>query len=278
MIQGILSRSALYLCLPLLLSVLVASGCLAYNEDCLAPADLQEPDTIVGYLARSFPVRQSLVRTRETSVGNLVADAYMDAYNNPQNPSYRDDVAPVDGAFENSGAIREQGFCEPVEELPGDPVDPPPIRRVDLREVLQFTNRVVVVELTSADLWDVLEHSVSALNSPNPARGHFLQIAGMEVFVDCSRPAEDRVVTVSIGNDPITRDGEDVFRLATNDFLLQAEGNDGFETLAGRPRHNSLGQYSFEVVEDYLLLHSSQESPYDPPEPPQRIILTNCNE
>lgn len=254
----------------------VGSGCVAFNEDCAAPSGLEDPDTVIGFLARPLSVSQSLVRTREMAIGTLITDAYMDAYNNPENPSYREEVEPVDGAFENSGAIREQGFCEPVEELPGDPDAPPPIRRMDLREVIPFTNRVVVVELTSSEVWDVLEHSVSALAGSNPERGHFLQVSGISFEVDCTLDPYERVVAVSIGDESLHPGGDTIWRLATNDFLLQAEGNDGFETLAGRPRHNSLGQFSFEVVEDYLTIHSSEDEPYDPPEPPLWMELVAC--
>ena len=265
--------------LSALLSFLLLGSvsCLAYNADCAPPADLEDPEMVVGYLARSFPVDRETVRTTEVEVGSLIAASYMDAYNNPENPSYRPDVEPVDGAFENAGAIRDQGFCEPLEELPGDPVKPPPIRRVNLREVLPFTNRVVVVELTAGELYDVLEHSVSALGSSTPDRGHLLQLSEIALTVDCSLPAYERVSGVWVGGEQVHPGSDRVFRLATNDFLLRAEGNDGFETLAGRARHNSLGQYSFEVVEDYLLLHSSEQEPYDPPEPPRWMHLVDCD-
>jgi 2',3'-cyclic-nucleotide 2'-phosphodiesterase (5'-nucleotidase family) len=254
----------------------LASGCVAFNAECAAPEDLVEPDRVVGYLGEPLGVRESQVRSRETDIGNLITDAYVAAYNDPLNPSYRDGVDPVDGAVENAGAIRDQGFCAPVEALPGAPEDPPPLRRAELREVLPFTNRILVAELNGAELIEILEHSVSALGG-GPLRGHFLQVSGIAVTADCSRPAYARVTEARVGDEVVDPTDENrIFRIAVNEFLLREEGNDGFETLAGRQGYNSLGKYGFQVVEDYLL-ETSPGAPYVPPDGPARITLVDCD-
>jgi 2',3'-cyclic-nucleotide 2'-phosphodiesterase (5'-nucleotidase family) len=266
-----------------------ASACVRFNQACDVPPDLIDPDRTIGYLAEPMLVKESLVRTREMAIGNLVADAYADAYDDPANPSYRAAVDPVLGAFQNAGGIRDEGFCAPVEALPGAAENPPPLRRADLREVMPFANRVVVVELTGKELYEVFEHSVSALrDAEDPNRGFFLQVsAGFKVEVDCSRtPQEvvegrisqpgDRVTALWLGGTLLDRADESTrYRVATNDFLLRTDGNDGFVTLAGRPGLNSLGRLDVEAVEDYLGLKSGPTAPYQPVVE-GRIQLVGC--
>ncbi len=273
--------------LALAAPVVGAGGCVVFNDDCAAPADLIEPDRVVGYLAKDFTVEEETVRTSETEFGDLVTDAYVSAFNDPANPNYRPTVPPVDAAVENAGGIRDEGFCAPVDRLPGDDTDPPPLRRADLREVFPFTNRVVVLELTSRELFEIFEHSVSALgDAEDPSRGFFLQVsAEVSLQVDCKRTAQrvadgmiveagNRVVALRIGGTEVQR-GDDAtrWRIATNDFI--AQGNDGYLTFAEKLPLHSLGKFSFEVVEDYLLLKSSEDAPYVPP-PLERIQLVDC--
>ncbi|MDF1563420.1 MAG: 5'-nucleotidase [Deltaproteobacteria bacterium] len=307
-------RRRLSILLPAALAVtlLAAPGCIAFNEECSSPPDLVDPDTIIGYLAAPIPVTENRVRTEEMAIGNLVADAFADAFNNPANPNHRDTVSPVDGAIENAGGIRNEGFCAEVDSLPGDPDDPPPLTRADLREVMPFTNRVVVVELNAAEVIEIFEHSVSALGDPDdPDKGFFLQVSeGMEVIVDCTGTPQEvvegaitvpgtRVQAIRFGDrvpcavqadcpagnvcdtgrsackiDPA--DTTTLYRVATNDYLLRADGNDGFATLAGRPGFNSLGRLDVEAVEDYLDLHSSPVLPYEP-RVEGRLVLDNCD-
>ncbi|RMG11471.1 MAG: hypothetical protein D6729_17940 [Deltaproteobacteria bacterium] len=278
-------RDGILLIAPLL--VVLGSGCVVFNDECAAPADLIDPDRIVGYLAEDLSVDEEYVRTQETEIGDLITDAYLDAFNDADNPNYRPVVPPVDAAVENAGGIRDEGFCAPVERLPGDDTDPPPLRRADLREVFPFTNRVVVLELTSRELYEVFEHSVSALGDPeDPSRGFFLQVSqGVELTVDCSRTpqrvadgqivqAGERVTRLRFGGVDLLRgDDTTVWRVATNDFL--AQGNDGYVTFADKLPLHSLGKFSFEVVEDYLSLNSSEDAPYVPP-PLGRIEQVNC--
>ena len=196
----------------------------------------------------------------------------------------------MDAAFENAGGIRDEGFCSSVSSLPGAKDNPPPIRRVDLREVYPFTNRVVVVELDGQQLYQVLEHSVSALKDPkDPARGFFLQVsAGLSFTVDCSQTAQQvsggqitqagsRVSDVMLGGNAVSRtDTTTPYRLATNDFLIQPQGNDDYATLAGLIGQSSLGEFSWQVAEDYLKLKSSAAQPYVAPKVGDRIKLVNC--
>lgn len=267
-----------------MLAVPLLSGCLKYNAECSAPSDLVDPDLTIGVLEEAISVEERAVRTEEMAIGNMITDAYMDAYTNPANPSF---VAPagqvVAAAFTNAGGIREEGFCAPVESLLAGP-----IRRVDLREVLPFTNRVVVVELTGVELNEVLEHGVSALTDPDdPDRGFFLQVSSELSFaVDCTFTAQvtqndvitvvgRRVSNVEIGGNPIV--ATDRYRIATNDFLVRAEGNDGFVTLAGRPIESTLARLDVAVVEDYLTLQSLDTgSPYSVAVG-GRITQSNCD-
>ncbi len=160
---------------PSLAAAALLPACIAYNEPCTAFVD--DPDAIVGYLGDAVTLREDEIRLDDSAMGQLVAESYLGAFAGA-------DLPRADLAIENAGAIREEGLCEPRPELPAGPV-----RRKVLREVLAFDDTVELIELTEQGLKDVLEHSYAGLGTLD-LPGGFLQLAGAEVAVDCSRPAE----------------------------------------------------------------------------------------
>lgn len=262
--------------LLVLAAPLLALGCLAYNEECASPSDLTEPDRIVGWVARDLVVDEQVVRRGQAPIGDIIADAYAYAFNNPlEDPSVN-----VDGAWENAGGIRDEGFCSKIEAIEG-----PQVTRLDLREVMPFSNRVVAVELTPEQIDDVLEHAVGTLDADNP-RGFFLQVSSAFSFVvDCSGAPEQvsgetrvpgsrvAIETILLGGQPVT--SRPTWRIAMNNFI-QA-GNDDFLALRPTTPMNSRSLESRDLVEAYLTAHSTEDDPYRPEAPGTRIQLVNCD-
>jgi len=166
----------------------------------------RELDVPLGKTAVELDSRNATVRTREAAIGNLIADA--------MRASTKADVAIMNG-----GGIRSGRVYPPGAE----------ITRRDVLAELPFDNRLVVVEITGAELKAAIENGLSQL--PN-AGGRFPQVSGMTVEANIRRPPGSRVTSIRVGGQPL--DETKVYRVATNDFL--ARGSDGYTMFADAPR------------------------------------------
>jgi 5'-nucleotidase / UDP-sugar diphosphatase len=164
----------------------------------------RELDVPVARLASPLDSRSALVRSQETAIGDLVADAIRAAEG-------------ADAAIVNGGGIRGNTIYEPGTEL---------TRRNILTE-LPFGNRTVSTEVTGRALREALENGFSQADR---RVGRFPQVSGLHVFVDLKRPPGTRVVSVRVGGKPL--DEAATYRVATNDFMLR--GGDGYTSLAGK--------------------------------------------
>ena len=183
------------------------------------------------------------VRTQETNLGNLTADANL-AYAN-QMIAANGLGEPVLVSIKNGGGIRAnigQVIVPPggteAERLPneeiidefGDVVKPEGgISQNDIGTTLAFNNGLAVVDVTRAELVNTLEGGVSALPGVD---GGFPQIAGVRFAFDETRPAGDRlqnavlvdrddnVLDVLVFNGEFVGDPNGVVRTVTLNFLL----------------------------------------------------------
>jgi 2',3'-cyclic-nucleotide 2'-phosphodiesterase (5'-nucleotidase family) len=161
----------------------------------------REMDVALGTTAVELDSRSAAVRTRETAIGNLFADAMRVA-------------SKADAAIMNGGGIRGGKVYAPGST----------ITRRDILVELPFNNKVVTVEISGRDLRRAIENGLVQL--PN-AGGRFPQVSGITVEADLSRPANDRVTSMKVGGEPL--DDERIYKVATNDFI--ARGGDGYVTL-----------------------------------------------
>jgi 2',3'-cyclic-nucleotide 2'-phosphodiesterase/3'-nucleotidase len=147
------------------------------------------------------------LRTGETNMGNLVADAI------------RADV-DSDVVIQNGGGIRT-GTLYP----PGDITD------LLVRQILPFGNTTAELEVSGRTLHDALENGVSQVES---LEGRFPQVSGMEFAWDPDAEAGDRIdpADVTVGGEPL--DVEATYTLGTNNFM--ADGGDGYGMLSGAAR------------------------------------------
>ncbi|MEL6938546.1 MAG: esterase-like activity of phytase family protein [Cyanobacteria bacterium J06598_1] len=183
------------------------------------------------------------VRTEETNLGNLTADANL--------AIAKEADSDVVISLKNGGGIRDDigqrivpagGTGEPVllptEEIPG--VKPAGgISETDIGNTLRFNNGLTLLTITAEELLAVLEHGVAAssLDDEN-TQGRFPQVAGIEFSFDLTAPEGDRVQSLVVldedGNDQdvlvqnseIVGDPTRSFRMVTLGFL--AGGGDGF--------------------------------------------------
>ena len=158
------------------------------------------------------------VRTKETNLGNLSADAVRAA-------------AGADVGLVNGGNIR-------VDIQPGD------ITFGKVAELFPFGNTVQVKKITGEDLLAVLELSVSGYPA---AQGGFMHVSGLTFVFDPAQPVGSRVVEVTVGDKALDQAQE--YTVAINDFL--GIGGDGYEMFKKYTATAEFGTYE-EIFADYL--------------------------
>ena len=166
------------------------------------------------------------VRTKETNLGNLSADAARAA-------------TGADIAFVNGGGIRE--------DIPvGD------ITKGKIAAIFPFGNTIEVKKITGADLKAMLEWSVSDYPA---AKGAFLQVSGLEFSFDPAKEAGSKVVEILVGGEAFDEAKE--YTVAINDFM--STGGDGYSMLADYDVLAIYGTYE-EIIIDYLATNGTAGS------------------
>jgi 2',3'-cyclic-nucleotide 2'-phosphodiesterase/3'-nucleotidase len=133
----------------------------------------------------------------ECGMGNLIADVMRAA-------------SEADLAFQNPGGVRAG-------------LDAGEIRYGQVYRVMPFDNRIVCLELTGAEVLELLEQA--------SAHDSFLHVSGMHYGIDFARPSGQRVVFASAGGgDPL--DARRTYRVAVNDFM--AQGGDSLPVITSR--------------------------------------------
>ncbi len=160
------------------------------------------------------PIR--IIRTTETNLGDLCADAYLNQ-------------SDADIAFVNGGGIR-------VSIAKGD------ITLEDILKVHPYGNSLCVIEATGQQILDALEWGSRNVPEEN---GGFLQVAGLtyeiHTYLDstCTQDenslftgvaGEYRVKNVMVGGEPL--DLEKTYTLASHNYMLKENG-DGFTMFDG---------------------------------------------
>jgi 5'-nucleotidase/UDP-sugar diphosphatase len=163
----------------------------------------KELNVVIGKTEGPLDSRRNIVRTQEAAIGNLIADAMLEAVG-------------AEIAITNGGGIRAD-----KEYAAGSD-----ITRRDVLTELPFGNVTVLTEVAGQQVWDALENGFSKIED---GAGRFPQVAGMKVVADKSKAPGSRVVSVEIGGKPL--DPKATYKLATNDYML--DGGDGYTALKG---------------------------------------------
>jgi 5'-nucleotidase / UDP-sugar diphosphatase len=160
------------------------------------------------------------VRTGETNLGDLCADAYRFVLGNGKTG---DEYGPADIAFVNGGGVRAD-------------IDTGDITFGEVISVHPFNNVGCVVEATGQEILDALEMAARLLPEEN---GGFLQVSGLSYTIDTAKAStvetddkknfvkvagERRVKDVLVGGEPI--DPNKTYTLASHNYML-LDGGDG---------------------------------------------------
>jgi 2',3'-cyclic-nucleotide 2'-phosphodiesterase (5'-nucleotidase family) len=180
---------------------------------------------ILGNTAEFLEGRRTNVRTEETNLGNLTADA-----NLWQAQQYDASVAL---ALKNGGGIRAEigqvlappGSTDPDEVQLLPPAANPAVGKeegdasqLDIETSLRFNNGLTLLTVTAMELKDLLEHGVAA-TEPGATPGRFPQVGGLRFSFDPDAPARipgnrDSQPDYSITSDPSVVPGERIRSLA----------------------------------------------------------------
>jgi 5'-nucleotidase / UDP-sugar diphosphatase len=173
---------------------------------------------VIGHTAVDLVGERGVVRTGESTLGNLITDAMLEA-------------AGADVALTNGGGIR-------ASIAKGD------ITLGDAMTAFPFTNFLSNIEVTGADIMEALEHGV---DSYPDAAGKFPHVAGMTYVFDPAKAAGERVTKVMIAGEGLELDKK--YELVTNDFV--AIGGDGYTMFDGK-KIVAEGALLSDVLVEYL--------------------------
>ena len=161
---------------------------------------------------------ERMVRSNETNLGDLCADAYRT-------------MLDADIGFANGGGVRAN-------------INAGDITYGDIISVHPFGNMACLIEATGQQILDALEVSVHSLPDEN---GGFLHVSGMTFDVDVSVPStvvmdeqgsfveitgDRRVSNVLVNGEPI--DPEGTYTVASHNYMLK-DGGDGLNMFMGDP-------------------------------------------
>ncbi|MDQ0390763.1 bifunctional metallophosphatase/5'-nucleotidase [Labrys monachus] len=159
-------------------------------------------DVELGTTAVELDSRTASIRSQETAMGDLVADAIRVS-------------TGADCAIVNGGAIRANRLYPPGSRL----------TRRDILSELPFGNTTVLVELSGSELEAALENGLSQIEHH---AGRFPQVSGIALVADPRAPAGHRLLSVDIGGRPLDPAGR--YKVGSNNFMLA--GGDGYASLA----------------------------------------------
>ncbi len=224
-------------------------------------------NNIVGFSSVYLDGRRSQVRTQETNLGNLTADANL-WYAQLLNPA---SDAGVDISLKNGGGLRTEIGSAVLPSGSNDPDDivfSPPVNdgvsEGHLRATLRFDNGLVRLTMTAEELITIIEHGLADV-SPGNQPGRFPQVGGMSFVYDPIQAAGNRLVELIVNrgdNDPsndivIIENGVNVapsgvtFNMVTLNFLANGGDSYPFDTLSAPNRLNYYAGTGFGETVDY---------------------------
>jgi len=162
---------------------------------------LKSLELTVGHTEVELDLKSENVRTKETNMGDFIADAFRQAIGS--------DVALING-----GSIRADTT-----------VDPGVLTKRDVLSILPFNNRVVKLQLTGAIIREALEHGVASFGTELQP-GRFPQVSGIRYEFDTSRPSGKRITSITINGKPL--DDRRSYTLATTSYVA-IDAGDGYD-------------------------------------------------
>jgi 5'-nucleotidase/UDP-sugar diphosphatase len=169
----------------------------------------------------AIPLSQG--RNEETALGNLIADA--------MRATDLGDGRTADIAMHNDGGIRAD-------------LDAGPITYAEIYAVLPFDNSLVGLDLTGAQVTEMIENGIGNYGSE-------IQVSGLQFTYSLNKPRGRRVMDVTVGEEKLAP--ERTYRVVTIDYL---HTNPQFRLSLGEGTNVTYGGLCLDAVIDYIRVNS----------------------
>ena len=204
--------------------------------DAIQGVVIESDSNVFGETAVFLEGRREVVRTEETNLGNLTADA---------NLAYARSIDPeVQASLKNGGGIRAEIGTFASDGTPLPPAANPlsgkeegEVSQLDIENSLRFNNSLSIVTLTREGLVEIMEHAVSA-SGDGATPGQFPQVGGLAFSYDTDFEPGSRVQSLAlvdeagavsdvlVENGELVGDAAATVKIVTLGFL--AGGGDGY--------------------------------------------------
>jgi predicted extracellular nuclease/2',3'-cyclic-nucleotide 2'-phosphodiesterase (5'-nucleotidase family) len=151
---------------------------------------------IVGETTVFIEGRREKVRTEETNLGNLTADANLNVAQS-FDPTTAVSIKNGGGIRAEIGEIGDGGVLLPPQANPLSGKLAGQVSQLDVENSLRFNNELSLVTVTAVGLKAIVEHAVAA-TGPGATPGQFPQIGGMAFSFEPGNPAGSRVQSLAI--------------------------------------------------------------------------------
>ncbi|WP_310620934.1 bifunctional metallophosphatase/5'-nucleotidase [Flexibacterium corallicola] len=219
---------------------IVMDGKIAENAELKARvAEMAAPldeirNEIVGKTAAPVDGDRKSCRAKECEMGNLVTDAVLAAT--------KDNGTSI--VILNGGGLRAS-------------IDGGDVTMGEVLTVLPFLNTLSTFQLQGQYVVEALENGFSKVEE---GAGRFPQVGGLKVEYDPSKPAGERVVSVTLA-DGTPIDAEKTYHVATNNYMRG--GGDGYKVFSKHGQNAyDYGPSLDAVLADYLKAQDAAYTPY----------------
>ena len=181
-------------------------------QETLGVADIirQQDGNILGRTNVYLEGRRTEVRTEETNLGNLTADANL-FYARQFDPKVTVSIKNGGGMRDSIGSFGADATERPPIANPAAGKQAGDISQLDVTNSLRFNNNLSIVTVTASELERVLEHGVAAA-APGATPGQFAQVGGIQFSFDPTRTSQQ---LDNSGN--VTREGQRIVSAAIVD-------------------------------------------------------------
>ncbi|KAI9590375.1 hypothetical protein GQX74_008543 [Glossina fuscipes] len=201
----------------------------------------EKTKVVVGRTNVDMP--KDICRSEECALGNFYTDAMIDAFGDKENCKSGSTWTKAPIALAHAGSLRsplQQGGMY--------------IHYSDALLLAPFTNMVVGYDLPGAKLKEALEFSAAPKNEDEKRR--FLQMSGVKVTYNMTRPANNRIVDLKVRTNgcPYDRyenlDENKMYRVASPSFLQG--GGDSFKMLRDYAKNINNQKIDLDALLDYI--------------------------
>ncbi|MDO5617991.1 5'-nucleotidase C-terminal domain-containing protein [Kocuria sp.] len=199
-------------------------------------------------------------RQNESALGNLIAQGFR---------AQLADSHGVDIGVINPGGIRNELYYadNPDETIDGDRDGM--VTEAEINNVLPFANNMNTIDLTGAQFKSVLEQQWQPAGSSR-AFLHLGLSENVQYTFDESRPAGDRITSITVDGTPIDPTG--TYTVASVSFLL--DGGDGFTAFTEGANFTDTGLIDRQVFSEHLG-ETSASTPVAPQFDRRAVNLSN---